>query len=60
MRRSALISLLLVLALAPRTYVACKLYGENVVLAWWNEKRKPVTDSHFDRLGDMLTSLAPS
>jgi endonuclease YncB( thermonuclease family) len=45
---------------AARTYVAYKLYGENVVLAWWNEKRKPVTDSRIDRLGDMLTSLAPS
>jgi len=45
---------------AARSYVAYKLYGENVVLAWWNEKREPVTDSRFDRLDDMLASLTPS
>ena len=43
-----------------RSYVAYKLYGSNVILAWWNEKREPVTDARFDRLDDMLASLAPS
>jgi hypothetical protein len=41
-----------------RSYVAYKLYGPNVVLAWWNGKRDPVTDARFDRLDTTLSSLA--
>ena len=40
-----------------RSYVAYKLYGPNVVLAWWNGKRDPVTDARFDRLDATLASL---
>ena len=41
-----------------RSYVAYKLYGPNVVLAWWNGKRDPMTDARFDRLDATLSSLA--
>jgi hypothetical protein len=40
-----------------RSYVAYKLYGPNVVLAWWNGKRDAVTDARFDRLDATLASL---
>ena len=41
-----------------RSYVAQKRYGENVVLAWWNESRKQGTDERWERLDEVLQGLA--
>ena len=43
-----------------KSYVAQKRYGANVVLAWWNEKRDPVTDERWDRLDAILQDAATS
>ena len=40
-----------------KSYVAQKRYGENVVLAWWNESRKQVTDERWERLDEVLQGL---
>jgi hypothetical protein len=36
--------------------VAYKRYGSNVVLAWWNERRRPSTDERWERLDALLES----
>ncbi|MGH3024046.1 MAG: hypothetical protein ACRDNI_10350 [Gaiellaceae bacterium] len=36
------------------SYVAHKRYGQNVVLAWWNEKPEPGTDARFERLDALM------
>jgi hypothetical protein len=41
-----------------KSYVAQKRYGENVVLAWWNESRERGTDERWDRLDEVLQGLA--
>jgi hypothetical protein len=41
-----------------KSYVAQKRYGDNVVLAWWNESRKQGTDERWDRLDQILQGLA--
>jgi hypothetical protein len=43
-----------------KSYVAQKRYGTNVVLAWWNEKREPVTDERWERLDAILQNVATS
>ena len=40
------------------SYVAQKRYGSNVVLAWWNERRKQGTDERWERLDGVLQGLA--
>ena len=40
-----------------QTYVAYKRYGQNAVLAWWNEKREPGTDERFERLDALMSGL---
>ena len=40
------------------SYVAQKRYGSNVVLAWWNERRKQGTDERWERLDSVLQGLA--
>jgi hypothetical protein len=37
-----------------KSYVAQKRYGPNVVLAWWNEKRKQGTDERWERLDELM------
>ena len=41
-----------------KSYVAQKRYGENVVLAWWNESREQGTDERWERLDTVLQRLA--
>jgi hypothetical protein len=41
-----------------RSYVAQKRYGENVVLAWWNQSREKGTDERWERLDSILQGLA--
>jgi len=41
-----------------RSYVAQKRYGENVVLAWWNQSREKGTDDRWERLDSILQGLA--
>jgi hypothetical protein len=41
-----------------RSYVAQKRYGENVVLAWWNERRAQGTDERWERLDTILQGVA--
>jgi hypothetical protein len=41
-----------------RTWIAYKLYGENVVLAWFSEAKRPVTDARWSRLDRILSGLA--
>jgi hypothetical protein len=43
-----------------KSYVAQKRYGTNVVLAWWNELREPVTDERWERLDAILQDVATS
>ena len=38
-----------------RTWIANSVYGENVVLVWFSEKRKRVTDARWERLDRFLT-----
>jgi hypothetical protein len=40
------------------SYVAYKRYGANVVLAWWSEKKQPVTDARWERLDRLMAELA--
>ena len=37
-----------------KSYVAQKRYGPNVVLAWWNEKRKQGTDERWEQLDQLM------
>ncbi len=37
-----------------KSYVAQKRYGQNVVLAWWNEKREQGTDERWERLDQLV------
>jgi hypothetical protein len=37
-----------------KSQVAQKRYGSNVVLAWWNEKRKPGTDARWEQLDQLV------
>jgi hypothetical protein len=37
-----------------KSQVAQKRYGPNVVLAWWNEKRKPGTDERWEQLDQLV------
>jgi hypothetical protein len=37
-----------------KSYVAQKRYGPNVVLAWWNEKRKQGADERWERLDQLM------
>jgi hypothetical protein len=39
------------------SYVAYKRYGENVVLAWWNEGKEPVVDARWTRLDALMSGL---
>ena len=41
-----------------RSYVAQKRYGENVVLAWWNQSREKGTDERWKQLDSILQGLA--
>jgi len=41
-----------------RSYVAQKRYGENVVLAWWNQSREKGTDERWERLDSILQGVA--
>ncbi len=41
-----------------KSYVAQKRYGENVVLAWWNERREKGVDVAWVRLDELLTEIA--
>ena len=41
-----------------RTWIANKVYGENVVLVWFTEKRRRVTDARWERLDAFLTQAA--
>jgi hypothetical protein len=43
-----------------KSYVAQKRYGENVVLAWWNEKREKGVDVAWARLDKLLGEIAAS
>ena len=37
-----------------KSQVAQKRYGPNVVLAWWNEKRRPSTDERWEQLDELV------
>lgn len=39
------------------TWIAYKLYGDNVVLAWFSEAKDPVTDARWSRLDQVLSGL---
>jgi hypothetical protein len=39
------------------TWIAYKLYGGNVVLAWFSERKDPVTDDRWSRLDRILSGL---
>jgi hypothetical protein len=43
-----------------KSYVAEKRYGENVVLAWWNEKRHKGVDVAWVRLDKLLEQMVAS
>lgn len=43
-----------------KSYVAQKRYGENVVLAWWNERREKGIDAAWVRLDRLLQEIAAS
>lgn len=40
-----------------RTWIAYKRYGENVVLAWFSERKDRETDERFSRLDRVLSGL---
>ena len=40
------------------TWIAHSRYGENVVLAWFSERREPQTDERWERLDEILSGLA--
>jgi hypothetical protein len=40
------------------SFVAYKRYGANVVLAWWSERKQPVTDARWERLDRLMAELA--
>jgi len=40
-----------------KTWIAYKRYGENVVLAWFSERKEPATDARFARLDRILSGL---
>jgi hypothetical protein len=42
---------------ASRTWVAHKLYGDNVVLVWFSESTRPATDARWARLDAVLAGL---
>lgn len=39
------------------TWIAHSRYGENVVLAWFSERRQPGTDERWERLDEILAGL---
>ena len=41
-----------------KSYVAQKRYGPNAVLVWWNEQREQGTDERWERLDQLLQSVA--
>lgn len=41
------------------TWIAYKLYGENVVLAWFSEAKRATTDERWARLDSILSGLGP-
>lgn len=43
-----------------KSYVAQKRYGENVVLAWWNERQQKGIDAAWVRLDELLSEIAAS
>ncbi len=41
-----------------KSYVAQKRYGPNAVLVWWNEQRERGTDERWERLDQLMQSVA--
>jgi len=40
------------------TWIAHSRYGDNVVLAWFSERRRPETDERWELLDEILSGLA--